>query len=101
MSTIKPKSLKGRGISTGSLKNFLLGSYSKTKNQKQNIDGYHVMILSQDNALLSIITDTGHAIVTHKGTQSIQDWTMSAMSTIGLVHKTKRYKHGTCTENSA
>eukprot|EP01038_Epipyxis_sp_PR26KG_P015932 gene15932-21615_t len=69
VNNIKPKPRNGRGISASSLKNFLSGSYySKSKDQKQNIDGYIPA-------------------------QSIQDWTTNAMSAIGLVHKTKRSKH--------
>jgi len=49
--------------------------------------------LSGQRATVYHNPDTGHAIVTHKGTKSIQDWGTNAMSAIGLVHKTKRYKH--------
>jgi hypothetical protein len=90
----KKRTTKGKGISASSLKNFLSGSYAKSKDQKKNIDGYvRDNSLSGQRATVYHNPDTGHAIVTHKGTTSIQDWGTNAMSAIGMVHKTKRYAH--------
>lgn len=88
------RATKGSGMNASTLKSFLSGSYSKKKDQQHNIEGYvRDDSLSGQRATVYHNPNTGHAVVTHKGTQSIQDWGTNAMSAIGLVSKTKRYKH--------
>jgi hypothetical protein len=93
---------QGTGMKASTLKSFLSGSYSKKKDQQHNIEGYiRDDSLSGQRATVYHNPNTGHAVVTHKGTQSIQDWGTNAMTAIGMASKTKRMKHAQKIQNEA
>ena len=97
-----PQRHQGRGMKASTLKSFLSGSYSKKKDQKHNIEGYiRDDSLSGRRATVYHNPETGHAVVTPKGTQSIQDWGTNAMTAIGMASKTKRMKHVQKIQNEA
>lgn len=91
---LSKRSKKGSGIKASTLKSFLSGSYAKKKDQKQNIEGYvRDDSLSGQRATVYHNPTTGHAVVAHKGTQSIQDWGTNALTAVGMASGTKRMKH--------
>jgi hypothetical protein len=96
------KSKKGKGMVATELQQFLANSYSDKKDQKKNINGYvRDDSLSGRRATVYHNPQTGHAVVTHKGTQKIQDWYTDALSAFNLAGNTKRFKHAQKIQNEA
>ena len=91
----------GRGLSARALRGFLANSYAGKKQQK-SLNGYQRdSSLSGKRSSVYFHPESNHAIVVHKGTQSIQDWGTNAMSAIGQVHRTTRGKHAQKIQNAA
>lgn len=85
---------KGQGIKASTLQTFLSNSYEPRQKQLHNIDGYiRDDSLSGQRATVYHNPVTGKTVVTHKGTQSIQDWATDAWSAIGMANNTTRMKH--------
>jgi len=85
--------LKGGKISVNHLQKFFTNSYSK--NPEQNIDDY-LLDDSLTNDIAKVYHDpkTGHAVITHRGTQGASDWLNNAAYATGLYKYTNRYKQG-------
>lgn len=91
--------LTGGKISIGHLQKFLSNSYSKKPDQ--NIDDYLLdESLTNDNAKVYHDPKTGHAVITHKGTQGASDWLNNAAYATGLYKYTNRYKQGQKTQKA-
>lgn len=91
---MKYNTLNGNGINANTLKSFLSGSYKPSKQQQHNIDGYiRDNTLSGKRATVYHNPNTNETIVTHKGTQSIQDWGTNLLSSVGMAGNTTRMKH--------
>lgn len=89
-----PRRQSGQGMAASSLKQFLGNSYVKSANQAQNIDGFERdSSLSGNRAQVYHNKQTGKTIVSHTGTNSIQDWGTNAALAVGLGKYTKRYRH--------
>lgn len=91
--------LKGGKISISNLNKFFSNSYSKKPDQ--NIDGYQLdENLTNDTAKVYHDPKTGHAVITHKGTQGASDWLNNAAYATGLYKYTNRYKQGKKTQKA-
>ncbi len=85
--------LKGGKVSIGNLKSFIDNSYSKKP--KENIDGYVIdKVLTNDIAKVYYHPQTGHAIITHRGTAGLKDWGNNVAYLTGLYEYTDRFKRG-------
>jgi hypothetical protein len=85
--------LKGGKISIGNLKHFIDNSYSKKP--KENIEGYVIdKAISNDIAKTYYNPETGHAVITHRGTSGAKDWANNLAYLTGLYKYTDRYKRG-------
>jgi hypothetical protein len=85
--------LNGGKISIGNLNKFFSNSYSKKPDQ--NIDDYLLdESLTNDTAKVYHDPKTGHAVITHRGTQGASDWLNNAAYATGLYKYTNRYKQG-------
>jgi hypothetical protein len=85
--------LKGGKVSIGNIKSFIDNSYSK--NPKENIDGYVIdKALSNDIAKVYYNPQTGHATITHRGTEGLKDWGNNLAYLTGMYDYTDRYKRG-------
>ena len=87
------KQSKGGKISIGNLKHFIDNSYSKKP--KENIEGYVIdKAISNDIAKTYYNPETGHAVITHRGTSGAKDWANNLAYLTGLYKYTDRYKRG-------
>jgi len=91
--------LTGGKISIGNLQKFLSNSYSK--NPDQNIDDYLLdEALTNDTAKVYHDPKTGHAVITHRGTQGASDWLNNVAYATGMYKYTNRYKQGQKTQKA-
>jgi translation initiation factor 2 beta subunit (eIF-2beta)/eIF-5 len=93
LNVLNHSKLKGGKISVNHLQKFFSNSYSKKP--EQNIDDYLLdESLTNDTAKVYHDPKTGHAVITHKGTQGASDWLNNAAYATGLYKYTNRYKQG-------
>jgi len=99
LNVLDHSTLKGGKISVNHLQKFLSNSYSKKP--EQNIDNYLLdESLTNDTAKVYHDPKTGHAVITHKGTQGISDWGNNLAYATGLYKFTNRYKQGQKTQKA-
>lgn len=99
-SVLDHSNLSGGKISIKHLQKFLDNSYSKKP--QQNIDNYLLdESLSNDTAKVYHDPQSGHAVITHRGTQGASDWLNNAAYATGLYKYTNRYKQGKKSQQAA
>lgn len=99
LNVLNHSNLKGGKISINHLQKFLANSYSKKP--EKNIDNYLLdESLTNDTAKVYHDPKTGHAVITHKGTQGASDWGNNLAYATGLYKYTNRYKQGQKTQKA-
>jgi len=92
----------GKGLYASVLRNFLSNSYKK--DQAKSLDGYtRDDSLSGQRAQVYHNNNTNQTIVTHRGTQGLQDWITDAKLLFfpSLYMQSTRYKHAQEIQNQA
>ena len=86
--------MKGGEIDTDLLDNVIKNIYNQ-KDPVKNLDGYELDTdLSKDIGKVYHNKESGHTIVSHRGTQGMSDWLNNVAYATGLYDYTKRNKQG-------
>jgi hypothetical protein len=96
------KEYKGGKISASSLNKFIKASYKTNKEAPEEIDGYIIdkKISNQFGKVYHNPT-TGKAVVIHRGTKGIKDWTNNVAYGLSMYEHTGRYKKGKTIQEEA
>lgn len=86
---------KGGKLDNETFRSVLNNGYQKNSKQKQNLNGGFTRddSLSGNRVQVYHNNETGKTIVNHRGTKGIHDVVTDGMYSVGLLKKTKRYKH--------